>query len=120
MALSPWPTSDNADDLAAAISLLKDAIAPGAANDTIARLGAVGAALVEQRAPGAPDPIRDEAVIRLAGYLHDAGSGAIRAESVEGVSIDHVTNHAAAWRNCGAAALLSPWKVRRAAGVVKE
>ena len=118
--LSPWPTTPAA--LTVAISTLKDSIEPGAANEKIERLGAVCAARVEQYAPGAPDPVRTEAVIRFAGYLTESGGdgfGAVRSKSINLDSsvilqTDMVSNHAAAFRNCGAAGLLSPWKVRRA------
>ena len=127
--LSPWPTlSDPATEeentaLATAISTLKDAIAPGASDSTVERLGRVAGARVEQYAPGAPDVIRTEALIRFAGYLADAESGAVRRQlsKLDSMEVDkeHVTNHAPAFRNCAAASLLSPWKVRRA-GTIKK
>ena len=69
--------------------------------ETAARLRIVVVAVVEQHAPGAPEPVKDEAEIRLAGYLLDAPPAAPGS------------GHAAALRNCGAEALLSPWRVRR-------
>ncbi|MCY4360808.1 MAG: hypothetical protein OXE42_01285 [Gammaproteobacteria bacterium] len=121
--LSPWPTTPAA--LATAISTLKDAIQPGASNAEIERLGAVASARVEQYAPGAPDPIKTEAVILFSGYLLEsarAGYGVKRGDSTDlnghvSVSGDYVTNHGAGFRNCSAAALLSPWKVRRAGAI---
>ena len=68
MALSPWPTSPAA--LAAAVTQLKAAV-QGAALDSderAAQLGAVASAMVEQYALGAPGALKDEAVIRFAGY----------------------------------------------------
>ena len=121
--LSPWPTTPAA--LSTAISELKDAIKPGASNESIERLGAVASARVEQFAPGAPDVIRTQAVIQFAGYLLETNLNQFGVVRDKGISIDAVktdksltTNHAAAFRNCGAAALLSPWKIRRA-GVLK-
>lgn len=120
--LSPWPTG--ATDLATAISTLKDAIAPGAADATIERLGAVASARVEQYAPRAPDVMRTEAVIQFAGYMAEANLNKFGAVRDKGISIDTVkidkaitSNHAAAFRNCGAMALLSPWKRRRAGAI---
>ena len=121
--LSPWPQTTA--ELAAAISALKDAIKPGAANATVERLGAVASVRVEQFASNAPSAIRSEALIRFAGYLLEAagsGFGAIRGKSINldsAVTLqrDSVTNHAAAFRNCGAMALLSPWKRRRAGAI---
>ena len=117
--LSPWPPSS-----AIAISVLKDAIDPGASSITIERLGMACSLRVEQYAPGAPPAIRTEATILFAGYLLEAGkngAGAVRSErhSVDDFSIEtqSVSNHAAAFKNCGAASLLSPWKVRRAGAI---
>ena len=122
--LSPWPTVSA--ELSTAISTLKDAIEPGAANEKIERLGAVASARVEQYAPDAPDPIRTESLILFAGYLNESagdGFGAVRSQSIDLDSVtlqtDSVSNHAAAFRNCGAAGLLSPWKVRRAGSISK-
>ena len=66
-----------------------------------------------------------EAVYRFASYLADQGSGAIRlyTESDEmgpkqsNRSTQYVADHAGAFRRCGAAALLSPYRKRRA-GVI--
>ena len=113
-ALSPWPSTPAA--LTAARACLGGAI--GADDEsTLDRLGAVAAALVEREAPGAPQEIRNEAAIRMAGYLWQSDFGGVRAEAVGEVSFEHSTNHGMAFRNCGAKALLAPWKVRRA-GVI--
>lgn len=119
--LSPWPRSGA--DLTTAISTLKDEVKPGASSAEIERLGAVASARVEQYASAAPDATRTEAVILFAGYLLEvarADFGVKRADNTDlgtgfpSVSHDYVTSHAAAFRYCGAAALLSPWKKRRA------
>ena len=120
--LSPWPKSGT--DLDMAVSTLKDSINPGANTNEIERLGAVASLRVEQYAPTAPDVIRTEAVIRFSAYILEAETGAIRDESINVGGIQtqtaHVTNHAAAFRNCGAMALLSPWKIRRAGALAKQ
>lgn len=123
VSLSPWPASGN--DLTTAISTLKDAIKPGAGNDEIERLGKVASDRVENYAPGAPDATRTEALILFAGYLIEtAGNsfGALRDETIDAgpVKLDYAyqANNGPAFRNCGAAGLLSPWKVRRA-GLLK-
>ena len=68
----------------------------------IARLGAVAESLVELHAPNAPEVVKAEAMIRIAGYLYDSPSaGAMQ-------------RYANAWANSGAAALLNPWVERRA------
>ena len=114
MALSPWPEAGAARD--AAIARLKAQVAGRAlqSDDEANHLGEVGAALVEREAPGAPEAIKDEAVIRMAGYLAQADYGSMRTETIGPLTREHVVNHGPAFRNCGAKGLLSPWKVRRA------
>ena len=119
--LSPWPPGG--EDLAErsalhfATSTLKDAIQPGASDTVFRRLGETAAAMVERYAPGAPRAVRNEAVIRFAAYLAQTPKGGITKIGTRGVDIEFSTNHAGMFRNSGAAALLSPWKVRRA-GVI--
>ena len=86
-------------------------------SDTAAALLAVASALVEQYAPGAPVALQNEAAVRFAGYLAQSDFGAIPKESIGPRSVDYVTNHASAWRNSGAAMLLSRWRVRRAGAI---
>ena len=117
MALSPWPTTPAALD--AAVTRLK-AAAQGATLDSEERageLGAVAAAMVEQYAPGAPQALRDEAVIRFAGYLAQSDFGTIAKEGIGPRDVEYVTNHASAFRNSGAAMLLTRWRVRRAGAI---
>ena len=86
----------------------------------MAALGRAAATMVEREAPGAPQDLRDEALIRFVGYLAQSDFGGFRSEG-QGVGNapgpEYVTNHAPAFRSCGAAMLLSRWKVRRA-GVI--
>ena len=117
MALSPWPTTPVA--LTAAVERLK-AAAQGAALDSDERageLGAVASAMVEQYAPGAPGALKDEAVIRFAGYLAQSDFGSIMKEGIGPRDVEYVTNHANAFRNSGAALLLTRWRVRRAGAI---
>lgn len=72
---------------------------------TAARLRPVAEAMVSRHAPGAPEAVRDEAAIRIAGYLLDAPPSPAGPD------------HAAVMLHCGAAGLLSPWKVRRAGAI---
>ena len=70
----------------------------------LTRLSGVALATVELFAPDAPEAIKDEAVIRYAGYLYDVPSAA---------SGDR---YAAAWVNSGAGSLVAGWVVRRIGG----
>ena len=112
--LSPWPT-DDLGALALATGALGQAL--GEANvgslqfDTnLRRLGAAASALVERYAPGAPQAIRDEATIRVAGYLKEMPKAPIRSETVGPMTVDYAPSMTNAMRHSGALALLSPWE----------
>lgn len=78
-------------------------VADGQDTEILTRILGASAALVEKEAPAAPEVVKDEAAIRVAGYLYDAPtSGSIA--------------YANACRNSGAQLLLRPW-VRRGAVV---
>lgn len=113
--LAPWPTTPAA--LAAATACLKAAIGPDLTDERVQALGSTAAALVERFAPNAPQPIRNEATIRTAGWLAEQPAAAIRSESVGDVETAYAPTHTSALRHSGGMALLSPWKIRRA-GVI--
>lgn len=120
MALSPWPPTTSVVARTAAVARLREAVAGRTldSDDAANHLGEVASATVEDYAPGAPQAVKDEAVIRFAGYLAEADYGAITSESTVGSKqIEYVTNHAAMFRNSGAGALLSRWRVRRAGAI---
>ena len=81
------------------------------------RVLAVAIQVVTDYAPGAPVALLDEGVIRFGSYLLGSDVGAVRKETVGPYDVEHVVNHAAAFRNCGAAALLTRHKVRRAGAI---
>ena len=58
--------------------------------------------------------IHNEAVIRLAGYLAQSDFGGIPEETIGPMTLKWTTNHAAMFRNSGAAGLLAPWRTHRA------
>ena len=109
VALSPWPAAP-----AAAIERLKTAVAGRAAesDEAAGALGELAAALVEKYAAAAPQSVKDESCIRLCGYMSGSDYGGIRAESIGPRSVDYITNHAGAFRRCGAAGLLAPWRAQ--------
>ena len=78
---------------------------------------AVAWGIVRRFAPDAPEAVQREAVIRFGGYLAQSDFGGIRQETIGPLTTEYVVNHQAAFRNCGAMALLSPWKVRRAGAI---
>ena len=78
MALSPWPDPDTeAIDLLGQTLKRFTAAAPGSASERarVAALGKASAALVERYAPRAPQEIKDEAVVRSAGWLNQIPTG---------------------------------------------
>lgn len=81
------------------------------------RLLAVATAVVIDYAPTAPDVLHDEAVIRFAGYLGQSDYGTVRDETLGPKSVTYTTNHAAMFRNSGAAALLTRHRQRRAGAI---
>ena len=96
-------------DLAAAIGATADA--------ALDRVGATAAALVEQYAATAPQPIKNEAVIRCAGWLVEQPAGSITSEAQGDIRTGFAPMMHSALRHSGAMALLSPWKVRRAGAI---
>ena len=81
---------------------LADALRIADSSDTgdgpiLDRLIVVAAATAALAAPGAPDGVADEAVIRFASWLYDAAPD---------------SNTGAGWRSSGAAGLVDPWRRR--------
>ena len=112
--LSPWPTTPAA--LTAATECLKTAL--GEDDDaTVQRLGSTAAALVERYASGAPQVVKDEAVVRCSSWLREQPSAAVRSESVGDISTSYAATHMSALRHSGAQALLTGRKVRRAGAI---
>lgn len=81
---------------------------------TAERLLEVASLLVDNYASNAPHAIKNEAVLRCAGWLHQAPSGGQRSESEGDVSTSFSPGATGALRHSGAMSLLSPFKIRRA------
>ena len=77
------------------------------------RVLAVAIQTVVDYAPAAPVPLLNEAVLRFGGYLLGSDYGAVRKETDGPYDTEHVVNHAPAFRNSGAAMLLTRHKIRR-------
>ena len=84
LCLSPFPPATTPAKRAAAIEYLKSQCAGRAAeSDEVAcRLGMAAAELVEREAPGAPQAIKNEACVRMVGYLSQADFGSHRQETI--------------------------------------
>lgn len=116
--LSPWPsTRGSSATRSAAAQRLAPLIGLQPLDERTFSLGELAAARVEKTAPGAPQWVKDEAVIRYAGYLAMSDFGTIQSEEIGPRKVTYTTNHANAWRSCGAYGLLSPWAIRNA-GVI--
>ena len=116
MALSPWPTVAGAERLIA-LARLREAIAgrAGYSDDAASALGSAAAAMIEDFAPSAPQPVKDEAVIRLAGYWAGSDFGGVESDtSVGNAAASYFKPPQSAFRYSGAMGMLSRWRVRRA------
>ena len=80
-------------------------------------LYAVGVNEVEAYASGAPGPNKTEALRRFLAYIVDAAPGFKQSETFGPKSITFVTNHGPAFRNSGAAMLLTRYRRRRAGAI---
>ena len=98
------------------VTIQADALAAelGIPPTTAARLLPVATEMVTRYAPSAPSSMANESVIRLVGYMASTSHyGAIRSSEVGPLKVEYTTNHSAAFRNCGAAALLTQYRIRR-------
>ena len=87
-----------------------------AGNATASRLFNVAKGLVERYAPACPDDVHNEALLRTAAYLHadDPALRVLRSVKVPDALEVEPRAPGSAVRLSGAAALMSPWRVRRA------
>ena len=117
--LSPFPGLTMTTQRPAAISCLKASISGGSSlnDDRVASLGETASAVVERFAPDAPQAVRNEAVIRVAGWMHARRPNPLQSIALSsGMRMDFRERFFApnAMTNSGARSLLMPWRVRRA------
>ena len=115
MALSPWPNAGTQARTAAIAKLKRRVSGLGSADDaTVSELGEAAAEIIEEYAPLAPQAVKDEAMIRYAGYVKQAPPGAIQKIELKDISIEYrQAPPASSFQLSGAGALLTRWKVRR-------
>ena len=97
--------------------MLASAIGSTADGQATLRLMHVASALVERYAVTAPQPVKNEAVIRCAGFLYGSDYGGITSEGAADQTVTyaaHPVGGSNAFRRSGAMGLLSPWRQRRA------
>ena len=108
--LTPWPESKNHAQAAAwwlAEVLCTDSTTAG-------RIGEAASALVEAYASGAPEALRREAMIRVAGWLLDTPSDNLRGEQTGELRADYAPSMRGAMLHSGAKSLLYPWRTKTA------
>ncbi len=113
--VSPWPSDPAA--LPAARACVREAIGTREADLPDARLDQMAetaSAIIQDYAPGAPDPIRSESLFRLVGYIWGSDFGGVASETLGPSTLNYTTNHADFARRSGALGLLSRWRIRRA------
>ena len=103
--------------MAVTITAAELASASGLDTATATRLLPVATQLVTDYAAGAPDVLANEAAIRFVGYMARSGGGVITSKNVGPVSVTFQSSDAAMFRNCGAAALLTRYRIRRAGAI---
>ena len=116
--LSPFPGPSMVVTRAAAIACIVETIAarPSLTDERAGQLGESASALVERFSPGAPQAIKNEAVIRTAGWLFARKPQPVQSVTTGPIKIDFRERFYApdGLRNSGARALLTPWRTRRA------
>lgn len=104
------------------VTLLAQELATDLGVDPVkaAVLLAVASEIATNYASEAPDIILNEAVRRISGWLNatTGGQGNVKSEAAGPFRIVYNTQQKSALRHSGAMALLSPYKIRRAAAFV--
>ena len=80
----------------------------------IERVGRAVSAWIEGYAMLAPDPAKDEALVRASAWLIESLGPAISQDVPDGGQVQEVASQASWMRYSGAMSLLSRWRVRRA------
>ena len=117
MTALPYPPPPGLETCAVTLTAAQLAAETSADLDRAARVLKVATRAVLDYAPGAPGALLNEAAIRFGGYLLSSDFGAVRKEAVGPFDTEYQMNHAAAFRNSGAAALLTRHKVRRGGAI---
>ena len=81
------------------------------------QLLSVASELVNNYCDTCPDAVANESVLRVCGWLFQTPMGSIKSEAAGPLRISYATHEKNALRHSGAMALLSPYKVRRAATI---
>ena len=83
----------------------------------VERVGRAVSAWIEAYAMLAPDPSKDEALVRASAWLIESYGPAISQDSPDSGTVQEVASQASWMRYSGAMSLLSRWRIRRAGAV---
>ena len=111
--LSPWPGTTVPAQRTSAVACLKEVVDENLSDDRANSLGEISSVLVENYAPDAAQPVKNESVLRCAGWLYQAQPG-LRDERLGEHQVSYSPGMQGALRHSGAMALLSPFKTRYA------
>ena len=116
---SPWPGADEPEALKLAAQELSNATGFVDGYALASRFGPVAGELIQRYAPGAPQAVKNEAAIRIIGWLKDQPAFALRrTENERGQEVEYQTaQNMSALRHSGAMALLTAWKIRRGGAI---
>ena len=117
-ALSPWPSKTATVALAAATARLKAAVDPSLTDERVQALGSAASAMVEAYAPGAPQALRDIAVERCSGWMHEQPAASRRSGSVGDIATAYAPSLIGMMLYSGSKSLLYSWR-RKTAGTAK-
>ena len=120
VALAPYPSETAVANRTAARACLRAGIVGGRStsltDDRVDALGMAAGDIVTRFAPDAPVWVKNEAAIRVAGWLHAKRPNTMQSFAAETIRVDMRVRDRFpdALANSGARAILAPWRARRA------
>ena len=119
--IGPRATGQGAQDATTPITAARlAAVVAGLTEQRAGELLPVANEMIEKYAPAAPEAVKAEAIVRLAGWLFHRVPRAMERVQIGQISLDfrpYLRATPAALNHSGAASLLSPWRVRRAGAI---
>lgn len=122
--LSPWPAVTAVvarqaarDCLRGTLGLTGETGSPVTDGD-IDRIGEAIAAMIEKYAAAAPQALKNEAAIRVGGWLLEAPAASIRGQTIGPMTNEYAAGQYGAMLHSGAKSMLYPWRTKTA-GVAK-
>ncbi len=85
--------------------------------EALSRVLATAQQLVAKYAPGAPEPVAEEATIRIVGFMVQSPAAALRAMTDGDFSEQYAVSRRNPLLDSGAASILAPWREHRAGAI---